>query len=1546
MSDMKLIGKLGLNLTQLQKDIKTMESLINDADKHAKKLGDSWSKAVNKMNKAFKNYPINDFTKTLAKFEQTQTKSLQKMAKDKDRFRLAEQRKDQKHQNRMLIDMMKARAQIQRSEEKHQLSLSRMRERYQRQDLFDRRKHFQSLERLESQYQNPLGRRTNSLIDYAVASTAIYGAIRAFKEVIKVNKEFEKEQVNLKRVLKATQDEMMMLKDITFDIAKATGNVTKDIQAIENLWIRTGRQSLDELKELTEITSIGLNTAQFKDAGESVAFLNGAINQMANGDWTKAKEILDSWAKTADNTAVKATEDLAQVISRTGSQAKQLDLTFHDLNAITSILAERMAIDGKKIGTSMKTIFARISDPSKYKVLKEYGVDVFKEGTKEMKGFVDIMNELTAKYKEFSEAGNDQAINNMFKALGGTRRRDIISNLIDGWDTYEEKVKISLDSTGYAMEQNKKIMETFDKQVEVLKVTLAELALTIGESGLMPAMEGLVTGTSGAVNWFNELNPHVRNTVVVIVELLVAFGALNIALKKFGKVSILEGIFGAIQKYTSTIDISKNTKAFEYLNSTLKEGILTNRQMGKVVMYLNGNLRVSQLTTQELTVARNAQTLATYTATNATKVLNIAVSASLIIIPILIGTIMTWKQSQEELKRKTLESIKTQREEIETVEDLIGEYENLTAKSKILGGATKLTADERKKLTEIEERFAEIYPKTVEGINAQNNAYTTQLGLVKQLTEEKKKALLQETEVFILANQSEYERAQKKIKSYTQKFDTAEEYLTYSSKGVEYKPSEEKIAEYRQKLLNKIQDETEFVEEYQNKLQLLDELKNALSGGSNKKQLDSKSNIPVNSQVNPYDPEDFTNILNSLKHEYNMDRLTKDEYANKLAEVLEEYQYDLEQKDTWAIEEQIHNLRKPTSSGRINNEDLPKGLLAMMNTLEHEFKMEKINSDEYSAKLQAALGKYRKQLNQATIWNIEEKIFSLRKSSKTNEMNIDYNAFKESINTLTHELNLLDKQQQLLESTGQNQAQIFSIIKRKIENYTVVQQELNSTSQQYSQLLDDIDSRINQLDPSTTNYDKTVEKLLSDKRKLTDEIRSNSLAILEYQFAIEKAKAQIEDYISHTLNRSYELIRELAYTDLEAKHDKQIQRLEKESKKALDVINDRIRAKEKEIELLDEQIKQQEYLNTIAEINEEIEDVKADTRFAYIDEVTGKEVYTYDRAKVKELEKRLAEEELKEQQNQNKKKLEEDLEVLKDKYNQKSRHYDNELNDLRYHHEKEMKYFNDFWEEKLESEKIKQETMRLIEKEGYTNALLIAETFFGDMAREYDGYTQVSYEKGKSITDALGEGLFESLDSILNDYSKKLLGVSRGISSSRGGSGSSSSNRNNRWSDKQDEAHKSANDSRDKLEDWGYGQGSKDISSHDYKGAKEWYDKYVKDRENLSDNVKDEFKNIVDQKKKWESEYHTGGFVGGKALNPRHEEIAKMLKGELVLTPQTLDRLSFTLPRMTYSTVSNPQSPSTQPETIRPIAIYIQNLTPSDFDNFMRSIEPYVSSHK
>lgn len=132
------------------------------------------------------------------------------------------------------------------------------------------------------------------------------------------------------------------------------------------------------------------------------------------------------------------------------------------------------------------------------------------------------------------------------------------------------------------------------------------------------------------------------------------------------------------------------------------------------------------------------------------------------------------------------------------------------------------------------------------------------------------------------------------------------------------------------------------------------------------------------------------------------------------------------------------------------------------------------------------------------------------------------------------------------------------------------------------------------------------------------------------------------------------------------------------------------------------------------------------------------------------------------------------------------------------------------------------------------------------------------------------------------------------------------------FSSEQNNAHSNAQSARQKLVAAGYSQGVADISSYGAAGAEQWYNTYIKDRTDLSGEIKGWFKDIVDAKKTWESSYHGGGVVGGQSFNPQAEEISKLLKGELILTSPMTRNLSEML---LSKSVSNSLTQSDQSRT-------------------------------
>lgn len=329
----------------------------------------------------------------------------------------------------------------------------------------------------------------------------LYAMKRALGYVNDEVMKFEKNAVEIQRIAGYTAQEMDKLKDASFDMAKNMGLNVNTIQEIEGLWARAGKGG-QALVEATKTTALGFNVAEFKDAESAVASMNSIINQMYNGDATKAPEILDALTKVADKTAVRNVNDLVEVVSRAGANAKSLGMNLHELNAASSIVMERMKTTGDVLGTQFKTIFAYMADGKRINKLKKYGVEftnINKDGTESLKPFLEMMDNLVAKYNELKSQGKDVMANNMIKELSGVRNVATLKNLVEGYGSIRDRILLSQNSKGFAERQNAKMMETYAKKVEQLKVAFQELAVAIGNAGMLDAMKWIAdTGKNGA----------------------------------------------------------------------------------------------------------------------------------------------------------------------------------------------------------------------------------------------------------------------------------------------------------------------------------------------------------------------------------------------------------------------------------------------------------------------------------------------------------------------------------------------------------------------------------------------------------------------------------------------------------------------------------------------------------------------------------------------------------------------------------------------------------------------------------------------------------------------------------------------------------------------------------------------------------------------------------------------------------------------------------------------------------------------------------------
>lgn len=367
----------------------------------------------------------------------------------------------------------------------------------------------------------------------------LYAVKRVLQDTVKIAADFQEKQIEVERIAQNNTKDAKELKKAIFDISKETGTMVSDTQEVAALWARTGKSG-EQLKEAVKTTMIGFNVADFKDAETAVASINAIVNQMYNGDATKSQSILDSLVKVADKTAVRNVEDLAEVASRAGANAKSLKMDLHQLNAVSSIVMENMKIDGNVLGTQLKSVFAYMMNDGRMKKLRTFGVEMTKNnenGTKSLKSFAEAFGDVVKKYREFMATGDEKRANDLLSTIGGTRFTPMIKNLADNWDKFEARVALSKDSAGFSLDQNAKKMESLNKQILALKASATQLIVSIGESGILQGITFVTKGIKGFVDMLNKI-PGAANAVIpMLTALQVAVTSLYIG----SKIGLREG---------------------------------------------------------------------------------------------------------------------------------------------------------------------------------------------------------------------------------------------------------------------------------------------------------------------------------------------------------------------------------------------------------------------------------------------------------------------------------------------------------------------------------------------------------------------------------------------------------------------------------------------------------------------------------------------------------------------------------------------------------------------------------------------------------------------------------------------------------------------------------------------------------------------------------------------------------------------------------------------------------------------------------------------
>lgn len=419
--------------------------------------------------------------------------------------------------------------------------------------------------------------------------TAIGSTTQLLRESVQNMKDYETAIINLKRVWQEVPENQVLkaLADMN-EMAMKYGQTIQNVAEIQEAWAKVGIDNANDLERLSEVSILALNTSDIKQAETAVEYLNSARVQMGlTVDQTD--ELLDSWNKLADETTAD-TSDFAEAYQKAAGYARQVGLTFRELDSIIAAMVENTGRSGEEIGTALRQMFSNVYSPKNIQKLQALGVEVYKDpegirdGNAALKEFDELLGDIVAKYRELKKGttGLSPDLLTLLGTLGESRRRNYAIALLEGYgrsglntdfdtDTY---LGASAASAGYSQKKFEMTIDTMVYKAGQLQAAFTQAAWAFGESGILDTMKAVIDKLTEMFTWFSKLEPETRDWLVALTMTSVVLGGIG---------KLTKAAFG------------------QSLTESLAKALINSRNLNKIWQQLKVNNPLTSLGSKEMT---------------------------------------------------------------------------------------------------------------------------------------------------------------------------------------------------------------------------------------------------------------------------------------------------------------------------------------------------------------------------------------------------------------------------------------------------------------------------------------------------------------------------------------------------------------------------------------------------------------------------------------------------------------------------------------------------------------------------------------------------------------------------------------------------------------------------------------------------------------------------------------------------------------------------------------------------------------------------------
>lgn len=332
---------------------------------------------------------------------------------------------------------------------------------------------FQSMATAIANTQVPI-KQTNALLNnmmttlkntvkWELSSSVVHGLESAFGNAVSYVKSLNSSLTNIRIVTGATADEMARFAESANRAARELSTTTKAYTDASLIYYQQG-DSVEQVAKKAAITIKAANSSFGTTTEEMSEYLTAVWNSYKVGA-DELERYVDIMAALGAKTATSL-EEIATSMQKVAATANTVGVSMEQVSSIISTVSSVTRESAESIGTSFKTIFARIGDLKLGETLddgvtlgqvssqlEKIGVAVL-DASGGLRDMGDIITDLGNKWQTLA-SGEKAAI---AQVVAGKRQYTQLMALFDNWDMYGENLEIAFDSQG-ALEQMNKMYE-------------------------------------------------------------------------------------------------------------------------------------------------------------------------------------------------------------------------------------------------------------------------------------------------------------------------------------------------------------------------------------------------------------------------------------------------------------------------------------------------------------------------------------------------------------------------------------------------------------------------------------------------------------------------------------------------------------------------------------------------------------------------------------------------------------------------------------------------------------------------------------------------------------------------------------------------------------------------------------------------------------------------------------------------------------------------------------------------------------------------------